>query len=78
MTDGDGVWMLTHPGCDTLQRIVAARRAHIEEVFGEWSPEEREEFAAMLHRVTRELVPDVRSTGEHAAVPASSTRATGG
>ena len=66
--DGDGAWTLTHPGCDTLQRIVAARRAHIEEVFGEWSPEERGDFAAMLRRVTRELVPDVRSTGEHATV----------
>jgi EmrB/QacA subfamily drug resistance transporter len=69
-------WMLTAPGCQTLERIVTARRAHIEEVFGQWSAEEREDLAALLHRVTRELVPDVRSTGEHAVV--ASPRAAGG
>jgi hypothetical protein len=47
--------------------VVAARRAHLEEVFGEWTAEEREDLAAMLRRVTRELVPDVR-TGEHRVV----------
>jgi DNA-binding MarR family transcriptional regulator len=59
---------LTRAGCEVLERIVAARRAHIEEVFGQWSAEEREDLAALLKRVSRELVPDVRTTGEHTAV----------
>jgi EmrB/QacA subfamily drug resistance transporter len=60
-------WDVTPPGCEVLERVVAARRAHLEEVFGEWTAEEREDLAAMLRRVTRELVPDVR-TGEHRVV----------
>jgi DNA-binding MarR family transcriptional regulator len=60
-------WEVTPPGCEVLERVVAARRAHLEEVFGEWTAEEREDLAAMLRRVTRELVPDVR-TGEHRVV----------
>jgi DNA-binding MarR family transcriptional regulator len=59
---------LTPSGCETLERIVAARRAHIEEVFGQWTAEERTELASLIRRVSRELVPDVRTTGEHAAV----------
>ena len=71
--DGNAGWTITSAGCETLGRIVAARRAHIEEVFGQWSPEEREDLAASLRRLTRELVPDVRTTGEHAqpVLPAS-------
>ncbi|HEU4720115.1 MAG TPA: hypothetical protein VFS59_02025, partial [Gemmatimonadaceae bacterium] len=59
---------LTEAGCDVLARIVAARRAHLEEVFGQWTAEERGDLAALLRRVTRDLVPDVRTTGEHPAV----------
>jgi DNA-binding MarR family transcriptional regulator len=59
---------LTPAGCETLERIVVARRAHLEEVFGQWTAEERAELAALITRVSRELVPDVRTTGEHAAV----------
>ena len=60
-----GGWQMTPLGCETLERIVTARRTHIEEVFGQWSPEEREDLAALIKRVSRELVPDVRTrTGE--------------
>jgi EmrB/QacA subfamily drug resistance transporter len=60
-------WDITTSGCGALERIVAARRAHLEELFGQWSAEEREELAALIRRVSRELVPDSRATGEHRA-----------
>jgi len=69
---------LTPPGCETLERIVVARRAHIEEVFGQWTAEEREDLAALIRRVSRELVPDVRTTGEHVAVRDALPRAAPG
>jgi EmrB/QacA subfamily drug resistance transporter len=65
--DGARAWQLTTAGYDALRRIVAARRAHIEEVFSQWSPEEREDLLAVVRRLTRELVPDVRSAGKAVA-----------
>jgi len=64
--DGTNGLALTDRGCETLGHIVSARRAHIEEVFGQWSEEEREELAALIKRVSHELVPEVRTgrTGE--------------
>jgi DNA-binding MarR family transcriptional regulator len=62
-------WSLTTAGCEMVARIVAARRAHLEEVFGQWTAEERQELATLLKRVTHELIPDGRTTGEHAVVP---------
>jgi len=59
--DGDRRWKITPVGCEALARIVAARRAHIEEVFGQWSAAEREDLATLVRRLTRELVPDARS-----------------
>ena len=67
--DGEHACALTDSGCDTVARIVAARRAHLEEVFGQWTAEERQDLAALLRRVTRDLIPDGHTTGEH-AVPA--------
>jgi DNA-binding MarR family transcriptional regulator len=68
--DGPNGLELTDRGCETLGRIVSARRAHIEEVFGQWSESEREELAALIKRVSRELVPEVRTsrTGEFPVV----------
>jgi EmrB/QacA subfamily drug resistance transporter len=65
---------LTPAGSETLERIVVARRAHIEELFGQWTAEEREELASLIRRVSHELVPDVRTTGEHVAVRDAVTR----
>jgi hypothetical protein len=59
----------TPAGCDALEPIVAARRAHIEEVFNQLTGEQREELASRIRRVSHELVPNVR-TDEHAAVGA--------
>jgi DNA-binding MarR family transcriptional regulator len=67
MDDEARPWHITSAGCDALGRIVAARRAHIQEVFGQWSAAEREDLAMLVSRLTRELVPDVRSRGEAAA-----------
>ena len=64
---------LTGAGCEVCGRLVEARRARLAELFGDWPPERREELAAALSRLARELVPEV--TGEHpvvrAAAPAS-------
>ncbi|MFL5618953.1 MAG: DHA2 family efflux MFS transporter permease subunit [Gemmatimonadaceae bacterium] len=66
---GLGSWEVPTPaGCDALERIVAARRAHIEEVFGQMTGAQREELATLIRRVSHELVPDVRAPGEQAVV----------
>ena len=65
--DGKRHWHITAAGCDALHRIVDARRAHIQDVFGQWSPEEREELTTLVRRLTRELIPDARTR-----VPAAS------
>ncbi|HEU4559730.1 MAG TPA: MFS transporter [Longimicrobium sp.] len=57
-----GVCRVTAAGCGVLERIVAARRAHLAEVFGQWSPAEQHDLAALLRRVQHDLVPDPRSS----------------
>lgn len=60
--DGAGAgWMLTRPGCETLTKLVTARRAHLAELFADWDPAKREEIAALMRRLADELVPDVRT-----------------
>ncbi len=49
---------LSDAGCDVLKRLIEARRARLEEMFAEWTPERRGEFASMLHRLAHDLVPD--------------------
>ena len=51
---------VTKEGCDVLNRLVKARRENLEQVIAEWSPEQRAEIAASLHRVARELIPNVK------------------
>jgi len=68
--DSDGCHCeLTAAGCDTLGRLVEARRAHIAEVFAEWSPKKREDTAAMLRYLARELVPEAPSVPVAAGHP---------
>jgi hypothetical protein len=55
---------LSSTGCAAVDRLVAARRAHLEEVFGQWTMDEQRELATLLHRLTRELVSDRQSGGE--------------
>ena len=54
-------WCLTRAGCAVLTKLVAARRAHLAELFADWGPSRREELAVLLHRLADELVPDVQS-----------------
>ena len=61
---GDVPWTLTDSGCAVLRRLVTARRAHLAEVFAQWTPDEQKELAALLRRLTPELVPDSRSKGD--------------
>jgi DNA-binding MarR family transcriptional regulator len=52
------VYALTQEGCEIYNRIVAARRERLAELWPEWSPKKREEVAAILRRLARELVPE--------------------
>jgi EmrB/QacA subfamily drug resistance transporter len=51
--------VLTGAGCDVLERLTAARRAHFEEMSSDWDPEHDEDAATYLRNVVRELVPTV-------------------
>jgi EmrB/QacA subfamily drug resistance transporter len=52
------VYQLTGAGCEMYNRLVAARREHLAELWPEWSPKKREEVAEMLRRLARELIPE--------------------
>jgi EmrB/QacA subfamily drug resistance transporter len=52
---------LTDDGCAAFDRLVAARRARLEELFADWAPERRADLAAALTRLARDLVPEHRS-----------------
>ena len=58
-----GRWCLTDAGRIVLNKLVAARRAHLAELFAEWGPSRREELAAVLRRLADELVPEARRAG---------------
>jgi EmrB/QacA subfamily drug resistance transporter len=50
--------VLTPAGRDAVDRLTAARRARLAELFADWDPERHEELAALLDRIAREMVPD--------------------
>jgi len=54
----ENVYQLTEAGCEIYNRLVAARREHLAELWPEWSPKKREEVAEILRRLARELVPE--------------------
>jgi EmrB/QacA subfamily drug resistance transporter len=54
---------LTTNGCQVLDRIVAARRAHLAELAEEWDPTHEDDAASYLRSAVRDLVPDVRRVG---------------
>jgi len=54
-------WKLTSAGCETLTKLVDARRAHLAELFADWGPARREEIATILRRLADELIPDART-----------------
>lgn len=52
---------LTPTGCKVLDRLVTARRAHLEELAEEWDPSHQNDAAQYLRDAVRDLVPDVRA-----------------
>ncbi|HEX6650955.1 MAG TPA: MarR family winged helix-turn-helix transcriptional regulator, partial [Pyrinomonadaceae bacterium] len=55
------VYRLTAAGCEIYNRLVAARRQHLAELWPEWSPKKREEVAEILRRLARELIPEAEA-----------------
>ena len=55
------VYRLTGAGCEIFNRLVAARRAHLAELWPEWSPKKREEVAEILRHLARELIPEAEA-----------------
>ena len=51
---------LTQTGCETLGRLVAARRAHLAELAEEWDPTHENDAVSYLRAAVQDLVPDVR------------------
>jgi EmrB/QacA subfamily drug resistance transporter len=51
---------LTASGCQVLDRIVAARRAHLAELAEEWDPTHQNDAASYLRMAVSDLVPDAR------------------
>jgi EmrB/QacA subfamily drug resistance transporter len=51
---------LTPAGCRVLERLVDARRAHLDELAQEWDPSQDVDAASYLREAVRDLVPDVR------------------
>jgi len=51
---------LTASGCQVLDRLVSARRAHLAELAEEWDPSRQNDAVAYLRNAVRDLVPDVR------------------
>jgi DNA-binding MarR family transcriptional regulator len=54
---------LTPTGCQVLDRLVAARRAHLAELAEEWDPSREDNAAQYLRDAVRDLVPDWRRGG---------------
>jgi hypothetical protein len=54
---------LTPTGCQVLDRLVSARRAHLAELAEEWDPTHEDNAAQYLRDAVRDLVPDSRRVG---------------
>ncbi|HKN58978.1 MAG TPA: MDR family MFS transporter, partial [Gemmatimonadaceae bacterium] len=54
---------LTPSGCQVLDRLVTARRAHLAELAEEWDPKHEDDAAEYLRSAVKDLVPDARRAG---------------
>jgi EmrB/QacA subfamily drug resistance transporter len=54
---------LTSAGCQVLERLVSARRAHLADLAEEWNPEGEKNAEAYLREAVKDLIPDVRQVG---------------
>ncbi|MFL5578420.1 MAG: MFS transporter [Gemmatimonadaceae bacterium] len=52
------LYELTPAGRETLDRLVAARRATLVELLGDWSPERHRDLAELLNRFARDVAAD--------------------
>jgi DNA-binding MarR family transcriptional regulator len=59
-TSATDVYQLNEAGCEIYNRLVAARREHLAELWPEWSPKKREEVFAILRQLARELIPETK------------------
>jgi EmrB/QacA subfamily drug resistance transporter len=59
-TDATDRTKLTSSGCEVLDRLVSARRAHLAELAAEWDPSQQKDVAEYLRNAVRDLVPDTR------------------
>jgi hypothetical protein len=74
----DDARALTPAGYDTLNRLVQARREHIQDFIADWPATRREDTAAFFRSLAKELVPNVEdgtraSTAGSVASPATSS-----
>jgi predicted MFS family arabinose efflux permease len=60
-SSANDVYKLTREGCDIYNRLAAARREHLAELWPEWSPQKREDVFAILRNLARELIPETKS-----------------
>jgi len=51
-------YVLNRVGRLTLERLAAARRAHLRDLLAEWDPEKRQELADTVARFSRHLIPN--------------------
>jgi EmrB/QacA subfamily drug resistance transporter len=61
--DGDVQLRLTDPGCDVLDRLVTARRAHLDELAAEWTTGSTEDETTFLRDAVRDLIPNANRVG---------------
>jgi EmrB/QacA subfamily drug resistance transporter len=54
---------LTPAGCDVLDRLVAARRAHLSDLAADWDPGRNPDLAAFLTQAAERVVPDAQRAG---------------
>jgi hypothetical protein len=60
---GGASYRLTPRGCDVLDRLVTARRAHLAELVAEWDPRAQRDPEDFLRSAVEEMVPDTRREG---------------
>jgi EmrB/QacA subfamily drug resistance transporter len=58
--DGKQRDKLTSSGCDVIDRLASARRAHLSELAEEWDPERGTDVSDFLRDAVRDLIPNAR------------------